>query len=286
MGVEIPEESTTNNLQPTTMKKLIVFNWKSNPHNAASAIKLAQLVEKSIPKKNAPEVVIAPPFIFLEDVGKVIKKAALGSQDAFWGDVGSYTGEISWHQEKHLKVKYVIVGHSERRKYLGETDEMINKKVLAALKAGLKVVLCVGEPSRAAARELRIKNAELRKAKNYVRKQLEKDLKNSKFLILNSKLRNHLVIAYEPIWAIGAGHSDTPQDAVEMIKYIKEFSISNFSPYGGSPEGRQFSNIKVIYGGSVDGKNIKNFIQYKEIDGFLVGNASLKQKEFDRIIKA
>ena len=163
---------------------------------------------------------------------------------------------------------------------------MINKKVLAALKAGLKVVLCVGEPSRAAARELRIKNAELRKAKNYVRKQLEKDLKNSKFLILNSKLRNHLVIAYEPIWAIGAGHSDTPQDAEKMIKYIKEFSISNFSPYGGSPEGRQFSNIKVIYGGSVDGKNIKNFIQYKEIDGFLVGNASLKQKEFDRIIKA
>jgi len=87
---------------------------------------------------------------------------------------------------------------------------------------------------------------------------------------------SNVIVAYEPIWAIGAGHSDTPQDAVEMIKYIKEFSISNF----------QFSNIKVLYGGSVDGKNIKNFIQYKEIDGFLVGNASLKQKEFDRIIKA
>src|SRR3990167_1176468 len=177
VGVEIPEESTTNNLQPTTMKKLIVFNWKSNPHNAASAIKLAQLVEKSIPKKNAPEVVIAPPFFFLKVVGKFIKS------------------------------------------------------------------------------------------------QLSKDLKG--LSIVKGQMSN-VIVAYEPIWAIGAGHSDTPQDAVEMIKYIKEFSISNF----------QFSNIKVLYGGSVDGKNIKNFIQYKEIDGFLVGNASLKQKEFDRIIKA
>ena len=266
MGVEIPEESTTNNLQPTTMKKLIVFNWKSNPHNAASAIKLAQLVEKSIPKKNAPEVVIAPPFIFLEDVGKIIKKAELGSQDAFWGDVGSYTGEISWHQEKHLKVKYVIVGHSERRKYLGETDEMINKKIKAALKAGLKVILCVGE-------NLSIRRRGKKTVEDFIKSQLSKDLKG--LSIVKGQMSN-VIVAYEPIWAIGAGHSDTPQDAVEMIKYIKEFSISNF----------QFSNIKVLYGGSVDGKNIKNFIQYKEIDGFLVGNASLKQKEFDRIIKA
>jgi len=264
--MEIPKESTTNNLQPTTMKKLIVFNWKSNPHNAASAIKLAQLVEKSIPKKNAPEVVIAPPFIFLEDVGKIIKKAELGSQDAFWGDVGSYTGEISWHQEKHLKVKYVIVGHSERRKYLGETDEMINKKIKAALKAGLKVILCVGE-------NLSIRRRGKKTVEDFIKSQLSKDLKG--LSIVKGQMSN-VIIAYEPIWAIGAGHSDTPQDAVEMIKFIKKTLNSIF----------YILNSRVLYGGSIDGKNIKNFIQYKEIDGFLVGNASLKQKEFDRIIKA
>jgi len=276
------------------MKKLIIFNWKSNPHNAASAVKLAKTTENYLESLKAKsynlkaDIVIAPPFLFLEDVGKVIRKTELGAQDAFWKDVGPYTGEISWHQEKHLKVKYVIVGHSERRKYLGETDKMINKKVLAALQAGLKVILCVGEPTRAAARELRIKNAELRKAKIYIKKQLEKDLKNSKFVIprptshgrspggrVNSKLRNHLVIAYEPVWAIGTGRSDTPQDALEMIKFIKKFLISHF-PLLISP--------KVLYGGSVNGKNIKNFIKYKEIDGALVGGASLKKDEIKKII--
>jgi len=270
------------------MKKLIIFNWKSNPHNAASAIKLARLVEKSIPKKNAPEVVIAPPFPFLEDVGKVIKKAKLGAQDAFWKDVGPYTGEVSWHQEKHLKVKYVIVGHSERRRYLNETDAMINKKVLAALKAGLKVILCVGDPSRPRVRELKIKNAELRKTKIYIKKQLEKDLKNSEFLIpsptshgrspggrVNSKLRNRLAIAYEPIWAIGSRHPDTPQDALEMIKYIKKLLITHYS----------ILNAKVLYGGSVDSKNIAKFLKYPEIDGALVGHASLKPKEVKKIIE-
>src|SRR3989344_7513906 len=248
------------------MRKLIVFNWKSNPHSAAAAIKLARAVEEAISDKNAPKVVIAPPFTFLEDVGKVIKKAKLGSQDAFWKDIGPYTWEISWCQEKHLKVKYVIIGHSERRKFLGETDEMINKKVLATLKAGLKIILCVGE-------NLSVRRRGKKAIENFIKNQFQKDLNGLSGV--NGQGLN-VIVAYEPIWAIGTGHSDTPQDAVEMIEYIKEFSISNF----------QFSNIKVLYGGSIDGKNIKNFIQYKEIDGFLVGNASLKQKEFDRIIKA
>ncbi len=253
------------------MKKLVVFNWKSNPHNAASALKLARTVESSVSAEKNFEVVIAPPFPFLEDVGKVIKKAKLGAQDAFWEDIGSYTGEVSWHQEKHLKVKYVIIGHSERRRYLNETDEMINKKVKAALKAGLKVVLCVGEPER----ELRIKNYELRikRAKNYVKKQLEKDLKN----IPNSlfKIYGSLIIAYEPVWAIGAGHPDAPEDALEMIKFIKKFLIAK----------RYTLSPKVLYGGSVDSKNIAKFLKYPEIDGVLVGQASLRSGEIKKIIK-
>lgn len=246
-------------------KKLIIFNWKSNPHNAASALKLARKVENAIPAKKNIEIVIAPPFLFLEDVGKIIKKAKLGAQDAFWGDVGPYTGEISWHQEKHLKVKYVIVGHSERRKFLNETDKMINKKVLAALKAGLKIILCVGE-------NLSIRKRGKKAVENFIKSQLQKDLKGLSGV--KSQMSN-VIVAYEPIWAIGAGHSDTPRDAYNMIQFIKKTLNSKFS----------ILNPRVLYGGSISGKNIKDFVQYKEIDGFLVGNASLKQKEFDRIIK-
>jgi triosephosphate isomerase len=254
------------------MKKLLVFNWKSAPTTVDAAIKLARVTENYL-KSPKSDVVIAPPFLFIEEVGKFIKKVKLGSQDVFWENPLSgknpYTGEISLQQEKNLKVKYVIIGHSERRRILNETDEMINKKVLATLKANLKVILCVGEPKR----ELKIMNYELRikAAQDYIKNQLKQDLKN----IENLKLKiENLIIAYEPIWAIGTGRSDSPEDAVKMIKYIKEFSISNF----------QFSNIKVLYGGSIDSKNIKNFVKYKEIDGFLVGGASLKNKEIKKII--
>lgn len=248
------------------MTKLLIANWKSNPHDALSAIKLA----KSIDKKG---VVITPPYPFLEQVGKVIKYAELGAQDVFWEDVGPYTGEISWHQLKYLKVKYVIIGHSERRRYLAETDESINKKVKASMKAGINVILCVGEPKR----ELRIKNYELeiRKAKNYVKKQIEKDLKG----IRNSlfKIHDSLIIAYEPVWAISSekgSKPDTPEDAVEMIKFVKEILNSKF----------HILNSKVLYGGSVTAKNARSFLVQKDIDGALVGGASLDALEFNRII--
>lgn len=254
------------------MKKLLVFNWKSAPATVGAAIKLARTTE-NYSKSSKADVVIAPPFLFIEEVGKFIKKTKLGSQDVFWKNPlsgkGPYTGEISLRQEKNLKVKYIIIGHSERRRLLGETDAMINKKVLATLKTGLKVILCVGEPSR----NKKYKVESIKQAKKYVKNQLQKNLKG--VLNLKSKILN-LIIAYEPVWAIGAGHSDSPEDAVKMIKYIKEFLIFNF----------QISNIKVLYGGSVDGKNIKNFIKYKEIDGFLIGGASLKPKEIKNIIKA
>ena len=257
-------------------KKLLVFNWKSAPTTVDAAIKLARATEnylKSLKPKTQnlkPNVVIAPPFLFIEEVGKFIKKVKLGSQDVFWENLptgkGPYTGEISLRQEKNLKVKYVIIGHSERRRILNETNEMINKKVLATLKAGLKVILCVGE-------NLLIRKRGKKTIENFIENQLRKDLKN----IENLKLKiENLIIAYEPIWAIGTGRSDSPEDAVKMIKYIKEFSIFNF----------QFSNIKVLYGGSIDGKNIKKFVKYKEIDGFLIGGASLKPKEIKNIIKS
>jgi triosephosphate isomerase len=168
---------------------------------------------------------------------------------------------------KNLGAEYVIIGHSERRRLLNETDAMINKKVLAALKAGLKVILCVGEPSRLKGS----KRQATRKAKNYVRNQLQEDLKGiTKSYKLKAK---SLIIAYEPVWAIGAVVSDTPEDASEMIKFIKKTLKAK----------RYKLKAKVLYGGSVDGKNIKNFIQLKEIDGVLVGRASLKTAEVKKI---
>ena len=251
-------------------KKLVVFNWKMAPSSLKKAEDLFSSAKK-FKNKNA-ELVISPPFEYLEPLLKHSKNKTIkaGAQDVFYKEKGAYTGEISPKMLKNLGVEYVIIGHSERRKFLNETDEMINKKVLAALKAGLKVILCVGEPKR----ELEIKNYELmlKKAKDFVKKQLERDLKNipnSLFIIHNS-----LIIAYEPIWAIGTGHNDTPKDAVEMSKFIKSLVMSRLSFIP-----------KVLYGGSVDSKNIQKFLQYKEIDGALVGHASVDKRKLNKIFK-
>lgn len=253
-------------------KKLIIANWKMNIPD------LGKWRNLSIP--SGVEVVICPPFPFLERVRSQASGVKTGAQDVFWENPsarrrsgGAYTGEVSPAMLKNLGVEYVIIGHSERRQYLNETDEMINKKVLAALKAGLKVILCVGEP-------LGTRRKGLTASKKFAKNQLLEDLKglnkkilHSKFYILNSRL----IIAYEPVWAIstsGSGKICRPQDALEMIKYIKGILHSKFS----------ILNSRVLYGGSVDSKNIADFIKYEDVDGALVGAASLKAEEFKKII--
>jgi len=219
-------------------------------------------------KNNKIEIVVCPPFTHLEKVkNSLSSKIKLGAQNCFWENRGAYTGEISPKMLKNLGVEYVIIGHSERRRYLDETDEMINKKILAALKAGLKVVLCVGE-------DLAIRRRGKKAVENFIEKQLEKDLRGlSKVKSQKSKV----IVAYEPVWAIStskSGHSDTPEDALEMIKYIKKIlKAKNLK-----------LKAKIIYGGSVDSKNIADFLKYKEIDGALVGGASLKPKEVRKIM--
>ena len=234
-------------------KKLIVFNWKMNPTTLKKAVSLAKI-------SDFKNVVVIPPFLFTEEIGKILKKAELGAQDLSWEEGGAVTGEVSARELKNLRVRYAIVGHSERLQKLRETDEIINKKVLAALKNGLKIILCVGE-------DLKIRKKGKKAVEKFIKTQLEKDLKG---IFKNYNLKaNSLIVAYEPIWAIGTGRSDTPQDAYDMIQFIK-----------------QTLKAKVLYGGSVSGKNIKNFVIYKEIDGFLIGHASLKSKEVEKIIKA
>ncbi len=252
-------------------KKLIAFNWKMNSQSLAEAKQLlAQVkVERLKVKGNKFVLVICPPFTHLPLIAGLINKTRvkLGAQNVFWENQGAYTGEISPQMLKNLGVEYVIIGHSERRQNLNETDEMINKKVLAALKAGLKVILCVGENSV-------IRKRGKKAAQNFIKNQLQKDLKGIK----NWKLKiENLAVAYEPIWAISTTKKhklENPQDAIEMSRFIKNFSLSSF----------HFSP-KVLYGGSVDSKDILDFIKHKEIDGALIGHASIKKEEVKKIVK-
>jgi len=220
--------------------------------------------------KSKADIVVCPSFTHIEKLKKELpKNIKLGGQNVFWENQGAYTGEISPEMLKNLEVEYVVIGHSERRKYLGETDKMINKKVLAALKAGLKVVLCIGE-------NLIIRKRGIKAVKNFIKGQLQKDIAGvSSFKFQVSR---NLFIAYEPVWAIstsGAGKACSPEDALEIIKFINQILNPQSS----------ILNSKVIYGGSIDGKNVADFVKYKDIDGVLVGGASLKSKEVLEIIK-
>jgi len=238
------------------MAKLIIGNWKLNPQTEKKAVNLA----RSSDFKN---VVIAPPFLFIPAVKKVVKKASIGAQDVFWENSGAYTGCVSATQLKHLGVEYVIVGHSERRYYFKETNRMINKKVKNVLKEGLKVVLCVGE-------NLSMRKKGINAAKKFIKRQLTESL-----LDLRSSVIDHqtLLIAYEPVWAIGTGYSDKPEEVVKVVRFIKDFLANTHK-----------ASVKVFYGGSVDASNASDFLSYKEIDGLLVGSISLKPKEFIKIV--
>lgn len=240
------------------MKKLIVANWKSNPPTLAQAIRLA----KASDFKN---VIIAPPHVYLDSLSKILKNASLGAQNTFSKDGGPYTGEVSPRQIKSLKAEYVILGHSERRKYLAETDEIVNEKVKLAIKKGLKVVLCVGE-------NWSTRRKGIATAKEFVANQLNKDLIQTKNLKLKTK---NLLIAYEPVWAIGTGKADTPKNAAEMMGFIKDYLNSKL----------EIRNSKLLYGGSVTPENAEAFLAQPEIDGALIGSSSLIPQQFKTIIK-
>lgn len=238
------------------MNKIIIANWKMNPSSVEEARKLAA-------ETDVEGLIICPPFPFLEAVAKTIKKAKLGAQDVFWMNPpagGAYTGEVSADELKNLCAEYVIVGHSERRQNLGETDEMVAKKIKAAVDAGLIPILCVGE-TRA--------ERDSGKTKEIIRRELEIGL--SLISQLSNVKSQKLVIAYEPIWAIGTGIPDTPENMLDMVKFIN-----------GQVSG---ARCQVIYGGSVTSKNAGLFLKHKEIDGALVGGASLKKEEITKIVE-
>jgi triosephosphate isomerase len=239
------------------MNKLVIGNWKLHPESVSEAEALARSVDRK-------GVVICPPFIYLTAVKDVLKKANLGSQDAFWLNNGAYTGEVSPSQLKSLGVKYVILGHSERRHFLLESDEIINRKVEAALRLKLNVILCIGEDLEAHSRGEEVSVA-------YIKEEIRRDLDN-----INPKCFNGLIIAYEPIWAISTsqtGFHDTPENAQTIIKQIKEFLIKRY----------RIAKPTVLYGGSVNSTNSDGYLSQESIDGVLVGAVSLKPSEFGKI---
>jgi len=250
------------------MKKLIIANWKMNPASAKEARALFADTSRAAGKLHNAKVVVCPPFVYLGLFSKN-SKVVLGGQDVFWEDSGSYTGEISASMLKSFNVKYVIIGHSERRR-LGETNEMINQKIKQALKCGLKVIFCVGEMER----------DEHENYLQFIKEEIIKGLEQ-----IPVKLFKNLIIAYEPIWAISSAkksgkgffHPDTPENAFQMGTYIKRVIVSIF--------GKNVGRVLILYGGSVDAKNAADFLVKGNVGGLLVGRVSWNAREFRELLK-
>lgn len=244
------------------LKKLVVGNWKMNPVSLAEAKSLAVGVKRAMRGVVKTQVVLCPPFVFLSPLSSVPSGSLfLGAQNVFPEEAGSFTGEVSWSQLPDFKVGFVIVGHSERRK-MGEADEMVNRKVRAVVGEGMTAIICVGESTRD-------HNGEYF---DLIKKQILSALKD-----VPKKLLNHVVVAYEPIWAIGAREAMTPRDLHEMSIFIRKV----LKDYAGSIS----EDIRILYGGSVDRVNADSLVREGNVSGLLVGRQSLKPKDFMEIIK-
>lgn len=254
------------------MNKFIVFNFKMAPSSLIEAKEIFRIFKKFSQKVKPNKIIIAPPYVYLAEASDVFQKECfLGAQDVFWFNRNSATGEISPKMLKSLGVKYVIIGHSERREYFNETNEMINLKIKACMSNNLIPVLCIGEKHR-------------RKRDSSSSFQIKKIL----FEQLNYALRGiilkkstDLIIAYEPIWAISANQPkelENPEEIEKTINLIRFWLARRFSE-------KIAKNIHILYGGSVNSKNILSFLSFKEINGVLVGGASTNKTELTRLFK-
>lgn len=241
---------------------MVAGNWKMNTTNS-EAVALAQSVRDATPRLSEGEIVLAPPFTVLSSVNEVIRGShiKLAAQNIFYEDKGAYTGEISPAMLKDVGCTYVIIGHSERRKYFHETDERVNLKVKKGLASGLKCIICVGETE-----EEREKGV----MEFVVGIQIKKALSGVEAL-------DNVVIAYEPVWAIGTGKNATSAEAEEMHLFIRNVL--------GETYGDVVNNVRILYGGSVTPENFGELISMKNINGALVGGASLKSETFTGIIQ-
>jgi triosephosphate isomerase len=242
-----------------------IGNWKMNKTRAETKI-LAKELKAIFKNYKSALIAIAPPFTSLIDAGKEIKNSniKLCAQNCHWKESGAWTGEISPIMLKELNVEFVILGHSERRQYFGETDEGVNMRARAAVEHGLVPVVCVGE-----SREQRENNETL----NIIKRQVTQSLKD-----LSLRNSEQMILAYEPVWAIGTGLVAKPEQIEEVHRFIRALLINIFGEVG--------KKIKILYGGSVKPENINSFISIEDVNGALVGGASLNAKEFFSIAKS
>ncbi len=234
--------------------------------NITESIALANAVKKSLYDVEDLEIVLCPPFTSLSDVSEIVMESniKLGAQDVYWEKEGAFTGEVSSPMLKNAGCEYCIVGHSERRQFFNETNETVNKKAKALLKEGLKPIICVGE---------KLEERKADKAFQIVKDHIVHSLAG----LIKEDMQN-VVIAYEPVWAIGTGVNATKEQAQEIHKYIRALIKEIF----GEEVAR---SVRIQYGGSVKPENIKELIQQEDVDGALVGGASLKAETFSRIVR-
>jgi triosephosphate isomerase len=248
-------------------KILIAGNWKMYK-SPEESVKLASKIYASLRSvRSDVNVVICPPFTALLSVREILlnSNVNLGAQNMHWEKEGAYTGEISILMLKEIGCRYVIIGHSERRQYFGETDEFINKKIKAACRYNIIPIVCVGE---------KLEERENNQAERVIKRQVRQA-----FSEVTEEDMKRMVIAYEPVWAIGTGKTATPKQAEEIHKYIRDL-IDEL--YGGKVS----ASLRILYGGSVKSSNAKSLLRGENIDGALVGGASLDADDFSDIVKA
>ena len=247
-------------------KAVIAGNWKMNM-TATETKKFAEDLKKIMPRAKWCDVVVCVPFVNIPAALKAFKdlRISVGAQNMFYEKSGAYTGEVSADMLKDLGVKYVIIGHSERRQYFAETDQTVNKRALAALNAGLKVIICVGES---------LQQREEGVTEELVRMQTKIALRD-----VTAEQMANVVIAYEPIWAIGTGKTATAEQAEEVCAQIRKVI--------GEVYGEAVAEATTVqYGGSMNAKNCEELLSKKDVDGGLIGGASLKAPDFAVIVNA
>jgi triosephosphate isomerase len=249
-------------------KPFVAGNWKMNT-NGRSSVELAEAIvsKTSAAAKKGVHVAVCPPFVYLQNVIGTLRQSgvAVGAQDVFHEKDGAFTGEISTEMLKDIGCTYVLCGHSERRHVIGETDELINKKVAAAIVGGLLPIFCVGEL---------IEERKASKTEEVVTRQVKKGLAG-----LSAEKASAVTVAYEPVWAIGTGLTATPQQAQEVHAMVRKL-------LGQMYDAKLAEGIRILYGGSVKPDNASELMRQGDIDGLLVGGASLKADDFVAIVQA
>jgi triosephosphate isomerase len=252
-------------------QKFVAGNWKMNltlPEAQALTSEIVQMLHDETIGANAPQVVICPPFPLLSAVGHLLGGSgnpALGAQNFHQKESGAYTGEVSAKMLHSVGCQYVILGHSERRQHFREDDELLSQKLKTALAAGLRPIFCIGES---------LETREADETFDFLAKQLKDGL----FHLSNEEFEK-VVIAYEPIWAIGTGKTATSQQAQDVHAFIRE-------QIAGAYDAEAALNTSILYGGSANAQNARELFSQPDVDGGLIGGASLKSRDFVEIIKS